>query len=371
MTNKKYKGIYKDSNNTYYVSTTFITKDGFEIRKCKRGFKTQKEAENWKVEQRVYYSKIKYEKEVQLKTPLEKAVEKYFKYIKLRLKPTTYDNKVAVINKYVLKHFKDEQLNEISPGSIQSFYEFVCNLSVKPITKNHIIGETIAFIEWLDIMELVEPTVVRRFKRIMVKLTNTESSNNDYLTQDELKQLIDSIDLQKDYGKENRVFYALGGYAGLRFGEILGLQFKDIDFNNDTIRVYKQMQFINGERHLTNYTKTNQNKIVDIPHELSEWILELMQVSNLTDEDFVITRSRTAIRESLNADLENAKLRHIRVHDLRHSYCTMLYDLGADELYVAKQMGHCSADTSKKTYEHLTEDRKDKNKTKVIDSLMN
>ncbi len=368
---KKNGGIYLDKkNNTYYVSTTFITKDGFEIRKCKRGFKTLKEAEMWKAETKIYYSKIKYEKEVLLKTPLETAIEKYYKYIKLKLKPTTFDNKKAVIDKYVIPYFKDENLNDITPIKIQNYYEMICNLSAKVVTKNHIFGETIGLIEWLDIMEMIDPTVVRKFKRILVKLTVTETANNDYLSSDELRQLIDQMDMSNEFSKENKVFYSLGGYAGLRFGEILGLQYKDIDYDNDLIKVYKQMQFINGKRVLTMYTKTNQNKVVDIPRDLTELILELKQATNSNDDDLIITRSRTAIRQAFNKDLERANLKHIRIHDLRHSYCTMLYDMGADEKYVAKQMGHTTADTSKKTYEHLTNNTRNKNKTKIIDNLM-
>jgi integrase len=47
----------------------------------------------------------------------------------------------------------------------------------------------------------------------------------------------------------------------------------------------------------------------------------------------------------------------IRPHDLRHSYCTMLYDAGVDLKTAQKWMGHADADVTMKIYTHLTAER--------------
>ena len=369
---KKYSGIYLDKKtNKYYVSTTFLTKDGFEVRKCKRGFETLRDADNWKQQEKIKIARTELKVEKKKKSQTRKMVEDYIKYQQVRIKPTTLNNKRSYLDTYFMPFFEDKKINDLTPSVIQEFYEALCkNTSLKISTKNYIITETLLFIEWLDLMEYIDTTILKKFRRIMVKLTDTEEHKGDYLSQDEIKKLINEMDYSTTRGKEQRLFYMISAYSGLRLSETLGLTYLDVDFENNSIRVNKQLQQADNKCVLVPYTKTNQIKFVDIPSELSEYILEYKQITGSGDDDFIITHGRTVIRKKLHKDLEKLGIKDVRVHDLRHSYCTMLYDMGADEKYVAKQMGHSSSITSKKTYEHLTESKNQKNKTKVIDNLM-
>ena len=103
---KKYSGIYLDKkNNTYYVSTTFITKDGFEVRKCKRGFTTQREAEAWKQKEKIKISNMELNAEEKKKTKLEIMFDEYMKYQKLRVKPSTYEQKKSYLANHFIPYF--------------------------------------------------------------------------------------------------------------------------------------------------------------------------------------------------------------------------------------------------------------------------
>ena len=48
--------------------------------------------------------------------------------------------------------------------------------------------------------------------------------------------------------------------------------------------------------------------------------------------------------------LEKAKLGHRRIHDLRHSYASLLLMKGANVLYVSQQLGHRSVDITLQRY---------------------
>ena len=368
---KKYSGIYLDKKtNKYYVSTTFITRDGFEVKKCKRGFDTQRDADLWKQEQKLFYSKVDLTSLENRKTPLEEMLIKYCKAERIRLKPTTIANKKTILENHFIPYFKTKILNEVSPAQIQEFYENLCKKSLKTSSINATIDIITCFLDWLDLMEFIDGSTNKKFKRILLRQEKQEETSNGFLSQEELKRLMQSLDTSTYSGKEKRLFYSLCAYAGLRCGEALGLFYSDIDFNNNTIKVDKQEQFVNGKIVIVNYTKTNQIKIVDVPQDLIDYILEFKQINGCGDDDRILNKSRTYYRESLNKDLKKVNLKHIRIHDLRHSYCTMLYDMGADEKYVAKQMGHTSSTTSKNVYEHLTNKKNEKNKVEVITKLM-
>lgn len=368
---KKYSGIYLDKNtNKYYVSTTFITRDGYEVKKCKRGFETQREADLWKQEQKLFFSKIDLTSIENRKTPLEEMLVKYCSAERIRLKPTTIANKKIILEKHFIPYFKTKILNDITPAQIQEFYEILCKKSLKTSSLNATIDIISCFLDWLDLMEFIETSTNKKFKRILLRQEKQEETSNGFLSQDELKKLMQIIDASTPNGKERRLFYSLCAYAGLRCGEALGLFYGDIDFNDNTIRVDKQEQFINGKIIISNYTKTNQIKVVDVPQDLIDYILEYKQMTNSDNDDRILNKSRTYYRECLKDDLKKANLKQIRIHDLRHSYCTMLYEMGADEKYVAKQMGHTSSITSKNVYEHLTNKKNEKNKIEVITKLM-
>ena len=138
-----------------------------------------------------------------------------------------------------------------------------------------------------------------------------------------------------------------------------------MDIKNCTIVINKQIQTItsNGKTEdiLVKYTKTNSNRIVNLPKwlikEIKEYHSQYVKHIKLEKEEYndtIFPYKVVRINRILNKHLKNANLKHIKVHDLRHSYCTMLYENGADSKFVQKQLGHSSDRTSRDIYEHLT-----------------
>jgi integrase len=363
---KKYKGVYLDKNtNKYYVSTTFMTKDGYEVKKTKRGFETAKQANAWKEEQKVNFSKVNGDQVIKTKTPTEQLLVDYVKFKKAKLKISTLSILKNILDNHFINYFKNKNLNDLKAKEIQDYYLYIATLENNNRYKNLILTYVDGFLDWCDLMEVVSPSIVRKFKQILIKFTEIQKAKSDYLTHDELKYLVENTE-----DKTERLMYSILGFAGLRKGELLALQFKDIDFINDTIDVYKQKQYnsIQKKYIIVEYTKTNQNKRVDIPHWVSEYALELMQIKNATGDKYIFNYSIGLPNQLLERRLDKLNLKQVKIHDLRHSFTTMLYELGADGKYVAKQLGHSNEMTSRKVYEHLTE-KQEQNNLKIIKLL--
>lgn len=366
---KKYPGIYLEDNGTYTVKTSFRTKDKFVKQITKRGFETAKKANDWKEQQKVYYkSKMLYELESG-KTPMQNLADQYLKYKKLKTKQKTIDNITYNIDKHFVNYFKDKNFGELSTQDIMKYYEYLASLKIKNQSKNVIIVNVLDAIDFFDVMEMIPPEVVRRFKRILQKFDIIEEAKNDYLEVNEIKQLLDTFTDTSIKGKMHKLMIYTLIYSGLRKSELLALQFSDIDIVKHTISVSKQV-YEAPQKHtkeIVYYTKTNKNKEVVVPTFLIELFIEYMQLRNATGNDIIfIGRDNSYLPKSyanqvLNKHLEMANLKHIKIHDLRHTFCTMLYDLGAEEQFVAQQMGHSSPNTSHLVYEHLTKDRLNKN----------
>lgn len=74
----------------------------------------------------------------------------------------------------------------------------------------------------------------------------------------------------KEVPEQLRVLFNLAIYAGLRKGELLALEWSDIDFDNDTISVTKAVTVVNGEQ-VTKCPKTKTSRrVVSIPHFLTQ-----------------------------------------------------------------------------------------------------
>ena len=64
------------------------------------------------------------------------------------------------------------------------------------------------------------------------------------------------------------------------------------------------------------------------------------------------------VRTAFTRVLEKAKLRQIRIHDLRHTYATLLLQAGAPITYVSQQLGHRDASITLRVYAHWLPDRR-------------
>lgn len=351
----KLMGIYLDSKRgTYYVSTTFTDKSRTRHKIGKRGFKTPEEANEWKERMYDFYNNNYIDSKGKTTNELGILIDKF-----LKAKSRNCKELSIVAIKYTLEfHFLNYfskvgiiDLNSLKPAQISDYYTYIAGLDVKDSTKNAIISRIYSFIDWLDLMEYIEPSITRKFKQIVVKFEEREGHKNDFLSEDELKKLLNSIDTTNRVDNYYKLMIITFAFSGLRRAELFGLTWKDLNITKNTLTVNKQYQMQLGK--LVEYTKTNVNRVVYIPAWLTEYLTEYrnnLKASN--DDDFIFPNKD--INKKLSSYCEKAGIKHIKVHDLRHTFCTMLYDNGASGKYVQSQMGHTNENTSKLVYEHLT-----------------
>jgi len=157
--------------------------------------------------------------------------------------------------------------------------------------------------------------------------------------------------------------------TGLRAGELLALQWVDIDWNGRFIVVQR-----NIVRGLVTSPKSHQRRRVDLSIQLAEALLAwrrsqqaawLKKGKDLPDWVFP-SRTGTALEERnvrhvFTRMLTKAELHARRVHDLRHTFASLLLQAGAPITYVSKQLGHADAAITLRVYAHYLPDpsRKD------------
>jgi integrase len=149
--------------------------------------------------------------------------------------------------------------------------------------------------------------------------------------------------------------------TGLRLGEQIALQWGDVDWNGRFVLVQRNLV-----RGVLTSPKSHQRRRVDLSMQLSAALFDwrrhqrarwLEKGKELPPWIFPSRKGGALeernVRHVFSRMLEKAELRQIRIHDLRHTYASLLLQRGESIVYVKEQLGHASIQITVDTYGHL------------------
>ena len=122
----------------------------------------------------------------------------------------------------------------------------------------------------------------------------------------------------------------LAAFCSLRRGEICGLRYSDVNFEDGTIRVERSRMFVKGVE-CVKAPKTKKSKRIVF---VNDYILDLIKASGAKGNDYIIKLAPDTIGKRFGIELEKHGLPHCRFHDLRHSFASILHNHGVDMAYI-------------------------------------
>ncbi|UCE55856.1 MAG: site-specific integrase [Desulfobacterales bacterium] len=278
-------------------------------------------------------------------------------YSRLHHKHTTIDSYNSILDNHVLPVFGKMHLDEITRKDIKDFVIKKQNDGLSPNTVRICRAYLSSVLTQAVDDELIPVNPAASTGRYIKKQDGKEHVNP--FTWKE-KTIFEKT-MQKHFPRYYPLFLC-ALRAGLREGELIALKTGDIDFNGGFIEVKR-----NCVRGRVTTPKNGKTRRVDISDQLAavlkahltnrkkealkkgwkklpEWLFYneeggMIDVSNLRNRVF-------------NKCLEKAKLRHIRIHDLRHTYATLRIQAGHNIADVSKQLGHHSIRITVDTYYH-------------------
>ena len=148
--------------------------------------------------------------------------------------------------------------------------------------------------------------------------------------------------------------------TGLRRGELMALQWDDLNFKTGVLNVNKQVYDVRGELQVSApKTKNSIRKIVlppavvDVLREYKKSVDSRWMFPSPVKEDCPLTPG--VVRRRLQLILEHAECKHVRFHDLRHTYAVNAIRAGDDIKTIQGNLGHSSAAFTLDRYGHFTE----------------
>ena len=185
-----------------------------------------------------------------------------------------------------------------------------------------------------------------------------------YLPKD-LKQKVDAIvdqmELLPSVYECYYELFLLDLATGLRRGELLALQWNDLDFETGVLTISKQVSLVRGKIVMSvPKTKSSIRKlvlppaVVQVLKEYRESVHSRWMFPSPVLEDMPLNPG--SVYDRLQLILEHANCKQVRFHDLRHTFATLALQNGMDVKTLSAMLGHVSAATTLDIYTHSTSD---------------
>lgn len=370
------KGGVRKRGNTWYYYFELGSIDGVrkKIERSAKGAKTKAEAEI------ILRRKIiEYENAGIVFKPSEMSLNDFLKfwhkeYVQLKLRPNTQANYESVIRLHILPQLGKYKLKSLTPHVLQQF--------MNEKVRDGYARQTLSIIQ--GILNKALKQAVYPYKYISenpmqyVELMKEQEKRN---TRDDLKiQSKENLKLINQSLDEDHVFYLpfqIGLNCGLRVGEVCGLEWKHINFEEKNLEIEQQLIVRKNEDNKNEWVKgppksnsgyrtipignslitilkkakmkQKENKLKYGPHykqsELGDFVCKKENGEHCTPS-VIKYHTRESIRRNLGIDFN--------YHSLRHTHATMLVENGVPIKTIQKRLGHSRAAITEDTYVHLT-----------------
>ncbi|MFZ8764816.1 site-specific integrase [Enterococcus diestrammenae] len=353
---------------------------GKQVATTKRGFKTKKEAQLALSRLQVDYEKNGLNKPAASQT-FQEIFDLWKENFKLTVKESTYCKAISQYEVHTLPVFGKKKIDEITVTDIQKF----ANDKVKTKKKyRDFITDISRIFEYAMQLGLVTDNPTKRIIIPKRKQDVTEERIKNYYTKDELQLFLDCCKEQES--PKIYAFFQLLSASGCRQGELLGLEWRFVDFKEECIHINQTLARGENRRLYIEQPKTKHSKrTVSLDHEtmkvLRMWkkeqaatYLQLGINTNRKDQLVFPNVENSFIQLSkprtwMLRVMRNNNLRIITIHGFRHTHATLLLEAGVPAKTISERLGHSTIQITHDLYIHVTE-KMEKKTPQVFASIM-
>lgn len=342
-----------EQTGTWFCKFYYKDWKGENKQKMKKGFKTKKEAQDF---EREFLNKA----HASVDMAFGSLVELYMEDSQSRLKPTTLENKKYLIDLKVLPFFKDMPLNIINATTVRKWQnELISHENNYSQTYLKTINNQLSAIFNFAVKYYKLPANPVRTCGSMGK-KNADSMK--FWTTEEFNKFIAAVEDKL----LSKVVYEVMFWTGIRSGELLALTLNDFDLEAQTVSINKNYARM-GSQDLILEPKTPKSKrVITIPLFLVDMVKDYAsKLLEYEPDERLFQVTKSYLHSEMTRGSKKAKVKRIRVHDLRHSHASLLIEMGFSPLLISERLGHENIETTLQTYSHLYPNKH----TEVADKL--
>lgn len=267
-----------------------------------------------------------------------------------RLQPTTIKSYYSYLNSRIIPFFENKYPHEITPLILKNWYTTFTDKATLNSCVNSILKP--AF----------ENAIIEGYIKTSPFIVSFPTLKSDYemnpFNLQEIKLLLDNAN------GPFKNFLGIAFFTGMRTGEILALEWKDIDFKENTISISKTQTM-----GLQKQPKTKSSiRKIDILSQCEVFLRRQQRISGLGQNIFHSKKINKKIYGSSSLRykwiklLEKCKLEYRSIYQTRHSFASNMLSNGEDIFWVSQSLGHKNPNVTLERYsKYLKSDRERKN----------
>ena len=274
--------------------------------------------------------------------------------VKPTIRVRTYDSYDGVISRHIVPHIGAQRLDKIKPITLQRFYAQLERANVGPRTRQLVHVTLASALKRAVRLNLIEMSPVEGVDAPRVPKAHTTA-----LSMEQMEAFLAALESHRLYA-----LFVVGFTTGMRPGEILGLQWQDVDFAAATIAVRRTIEDHKGTPVIGEPKTAGSRRRIDIPARCIRALRkhqEILLKEGLRASVWVFPSTvgtplgmRNVVR-LFKDKLGEAKLPStIRCYDMRHTAATLALVAGVPLKVVSERLGHASIKITADTYQHVT-----------------
>ena len=281
----------------------------------------------------------------------------YNEYCIKQLKKSTYESYRRNIDKYIITNIGNIKISKLKPLDLQKFYDSLeSKLSKSSISYIHrILHKALnQAMKWEYVVKNVADLV--------------DSPKRDNYVATILNEYEVQFLLSETKNTEIYIPILIAVGTGLRRGEILALTWNDIDFENKTLIVNKELIRTKNELSVTTPKTQKSNRIISLSNTIIEELKKLQYNQKIqkqflkdsyNDNNLVVCNyqgnyySPDRLNHLFKKQIKKLNLPDIRFHDLRHTHASLLLKEKVPAKVISDRLGHSTISITMNLYSHI------------------
>lgn len=247
-----------------------------------------------------------------------------------------------VLLNYAIEEFEDIYIKDIQPIDVEQYLNYFVsrNYSSKSIK------DTLSVLRLVCKYACIKGYITTDPTRYITPPKGKAPVKRQALTEEEVEIVKDNIN--QPFG----LFPYFLMYTGLRKGEALALQYKDIDFDNKEISVSKSIYYKGGVAHIKGTKTESGERKVFLPDVLADKLSKGKAEEYLFSVDGTKPLAYSTFERKWKKYKEEVGL-NITAHQLRHTYATILFEAEIDAKDAQYLLGHSDISVTRNIYTHI------------------
>lgn len=348
------KAYYNKSRKNWYAPyTTIDEKTGQEIRH-RKSFPTEEEANQFLVELEYKKNNSIYVKHngIPLNELMKSINDRKLQFN--QLSPQQYGKNQKIIEAIEQSSIGTKEISEITSNELQTYFESLKHYSnsyikkyIMPFTQAFNYAKEKGYITSNPMVDVYRPKSNKNDKIVRALEIEEQQALTEYLMNKTVQE------------EPYKNVFLIQMYMGLRIGEALALQEKDIDLKNHIIYVHQTLSRDENDRVILKpLPKTISGiRTLPIPENIYHEIAEQKEISKNNKDKLLFLGKTGSLSDPRTVNtvlkrilIQNFKINDISSHSLRHTFGTRCIEAGMQPVTLQRLMGHKDISVTLNTY---------------------